>query len=468
MVLLLLACARSPAPPAAPPAPGPTLRERFGEWVFLTPRDAPPTVALVGGGRVPTDAATCGSCHPDFYAEWRATTHASAVRDPQYLAELAKPDNPRWLCLNCHAPTAPQRAGRFTLESRLVTADDLTRVVTEPNPDFDPARVAEGVTCATCHVRRDADGEGIIVGPGLATTAPHRVQVDPDGLRGVCVQCHSPGRAVISPTFFCWFETADELAKGPDADRTCVECHMPGARRAMAGGAPEVDTRQHHWVGGGVPKSVEAYDTLLDRGWAPGLAVTVGLDLPAPGAPLTPTVSLANHAGHSLPTADPERHLRVEARVVDAAGATLSSSVIRVGQTWDWGDAASGRPARRLADDRLSPGETRAWSPALPARPTWAGLSLVVEVGHVRLTPDNAAGMRTAPLDAELLALWPEAAAVLPAIDRRYPLATWIFRESVDLSTGARTVATLPELVEASRRLADAPLDEKRARLAIP
>ncbi len=462
-LLTILACmgGREPALPARDA--GPTLAARFGDWPFLTPIDAPTTVGLLDGGTLASDAATCGGCHVDTFREWSATTHASALRDLQYLAELQKPDSPRWLCLNCHVPTAPQRAVAIGPETRLADPIDIRAVLAAPNPTHTPGAEADGVTCATCHVRRDADGAGIVVGTGASAVggAPHRVRVDPDGLRDVCVRCHSPGPAVVTPQFYCWFETADELARGPDAGKECVTCHMPTTERAVAVGSEPRTTRQHHWVGGGVPKSYDAYATLLARGFSPGLEVEVAV---VAGAP---TVSLRNVAGHALPTGDPERHLRVEARIEDAAGRVLAREVIRIGQRWDWGDAGTGRPARRVADERLGPGETRGWSPALGVPEGSVGVTLVVEVAHVRLSPANAEHMKATSLDAELTGYRPDAPARIEALDEHYPLATFIHRERVRLAYGTHEVTPLEALLAESAEAAGWTLAEKARRFSV-
>ncbi|MEQ1508156.1 MAG: multiheme c-type cytochrome, partial [Myxococcota bacterium] len=170
IALLWWACARVPPPPPPPP----TIAERFGDRPFLVPIDAPPTVALVAGGSFEASAAGCGACHPDHLAEWQGSTHASAVLDPQYLGELAKPGQPRWLCLNCHLPTRPQRAAAIRPDTPFARAGDITVLAAPAEPSFDPARVREGVSCPTCHVRRDDDGEGVVVGPRGSGRAPHR------------------------------------------------------------------------------------------------------------------------------------------------------------------------------------------------------------------------------------------------------------------------------------------------------
>lgn len=463
MLLLLAACSRpqsgEPSPPPSPPAPPPTVGERFGDWPFLAAIDAPPTVALVDGGEIPANPAACGACHPDHYAEWRGATHAAALSDLQYVAELAKPGQPRWLCLNCHLPTRPQRAQRVDFDVRFAAPGDLSALEPVPEPSFDPTRVAEGVGCPTCHVRRDEDGAGVVVGPRGSGRAPHRVRHDPAALTTVCERCHSPGPARLTPTFTCWFESREELEAGPLAGASCPSCHMPETERAPAVGAPVATVRRHLWLGGGVPKDYAGYERLRADGFESGLDVAVST---APAL----EVALTNaRSGHLLPTGDPERHLRVEVRAEDAAGSVLARQVLRIGQRWDWGDEATGRPAVRLADDRLKPGETRRWAPSVA---TAGADRLVVEVDHVKVSPDNVKYMAAAVIDPELAALRPDAAALLPEFDRHYPLATVLWREEIPLDGRPRRVWTAEERLAASAALATTPLAEKAARLGIP
>lgn len=410
-------CARpEPPPPVVPP---PTVRERLGEWPFLVPIDAPATVALVGGGELRADPATCGGCHPDHLAEWAGSTHARAIRDPQLFAELTKPTQPRWLCLNCHIPTRPQRAEEIRPDTRFAEGASLVRLDTGAEAGFDPARVPEGIGCATCHVRRGEDGAGLVVGPRGSGRAPHAVVADRAALDGVCVSCHSPGPARISATFVCWFETADELAAGPDAGRPCVSCHMPETERPAAAGGPAVALRRHWWTGGGVPKDQASRAALLERGYTPGVDVAL-----EPGPPLR--VVLTNtRGGHVVPTADPERHLLVTATVTAPDGTVRATDATRLGQTWDWGDEATGRPARRLADERLAPGEVRTVTPRVEGAP---GDTLTVEVAHVRVSPETVGWLAAQIPDDGLLALWPEAGAAVARIPTDYPLRTTFFR----------------------------------------
>lgn len=469
-LLLLVACPeRLAAPPSGAPAAGAqtrtparataldddgeTLAQRYGPAPFLSLLDTGPGVALRDGSALAPmalRAEKCGVCHQAIYNEWRQTTHAAALTDLQYLAELAKPDAPRWLCLNCHIPLQAQRPYLVRPESRVVAKGrgQVAALVEEPNPGFQPALPREAITCATCHVRPGADGLGEVVGPRGSELAPHRVRKDPEALRSICTRCHSPGPVQLTPTFFCWFESAEEVAAGPAAGRTCVECHMPAVERPVAVGTPVRSTRHHFWAGGGVPKHFSDYDGLLARGWEPGVEVAVE-SVARTREGLEVVVALENRAGgHKVPTGDPERHLRVVARLYDDGGALVGQADERIGQTWDFGDAAQGRPARRLADERLAPGERRTVRLGLPA--TERG-QLVVGVQHIRLSVANARFARAAVLDDELRALRAGAQEELQRLEAHYPLFSWVHYEERDLQTGAVRIDGLAERVARSK-----------------
>jgi hypothetical protein len=425
-----------------------TLAERLGDWPFLVPLPQLSALQDEDGERLGIRAAECAECHEEIHAEWKQSTHATALQDLQYLAELGKPDSPRWLCLNCHIPVQNQRRILITPSSRLQDRGHDLRFLEEvKNPGFDPAMQAESVTCATCHVRPGESGRSYVVAPGDSGDAPHPVRADAKHLRTMCIRCHSPGPAQITPTFFCWFETADELRAGPYSGKQgCVDCHMP--RADSSGGR-----RHHHWVGGGVPKWYRSYDTMLARGWEPALELT---DVQLVGDRRAPRVRVRiryenARAGHWLPTADPERFLLFGVTAFDAAGAEASTRRFRVGQHWDWGDLQAGRPARRLSDNRLKPMQSRTWEVELPVPKERSGSRLLVSALHVRLTVENAVQMKKTQVK-DLEAFLPDASRLVAEMEKHYPFFSWVYREEIDLETGQRRRASLAELVEASRR----------------
>ncbi len=412
----------------------------------------------VGGIR----AEDCGTCHETIYAEWAATTHASALKDIQFQSELTKKESPKWICLNCHIPVQNQRK---TIITHLEDGDVL-KPLGRPNPSFDPAMQQEGVTCAACHVRRDPEnGSSFIVGPNGSPNAPHPVRQDAQALRNVCERCHNPQGEGLTRNLICWFDTMNESAAGQTALQEafgkggdCVTCHMPETNRHVADtftNLPTRDTRQHQWVGGGVPKWYDGYDSLLERGYESALGVEVS-ELPeiVAGQDLALTVLLTNRkAGHFLPTADPERFILALAVLEDEEGTELSRNTTRIGQTWEW------NPARKIADNRLEQGETRTWETALPIPQLVQGLRLVVTAYHVRLSTQNARYVAQAEgVDETLLA---NGNFLVAHVGDHYPFATYVFREVIDLETMERTRSSPEELIALSKLEQGRPFDAR-------
>jgi nitrate reductase cytochrome c-type subunit len=426
------------------------LADRFDpavqNYAFVLPNLEP--VDGVGGVK----ASDCGQCHQSVYQEWSRTTHASALRDIQYQSELTKAESPKWICLNCHIPVQNQRK---TIVTHLEDGD-LLRPVGRTNPDFDREMQQEGVTCAACHVRRDpASGQSYVVGPNGSLNAPHPVKQDGQFLRNVCQRCHNPQGEGLTRNLVCWFETLDEAQEGQPAlmetfgkASDCVDCHMPTTNRHVAdtfSDLPTKTTRQHQWVGGGVPKWYDGYDTLLERGYETGLGVQVGiLTTLQGGAEAQVDIELSNRsAGHFLPTADPERFILVVAALEDREGEALDTKTNRIGQTWEW------NPARKVGDNRLRQGESRTWTVPFTLPDRTDGLRLVVTAYHVRLSSNNAQYVMAADSVDESL-LENGQYLVAHAVDH-YPFASFIFREEVALGTSQRRRYTPAELVELSK-----------------
>lgn len=364
LVAALLACGRSPvaADPAPPPAPPSGLTEVASlgleadlerSTAFFASRSPWERPFATGFEVVPglpdLSARTCAACHPDHHAEWQTSVHAQAWVDPQYQAEIGKSGN-RWLCLNCHTPLLRQQ----DLWPSGLVGGDVELPVLAPNPAFDDQLRDEGITCAACHVR-----DGAIAGPGSGGAAPHPVVVDPDLRSGaLCRRCHDVQVVYPGKSFVCTFETGLELDAGSWAAEgaTCVTCHMPVGRRAAAVGGPEREVARHWWRGAGIPK-------FADGPYPPPEANRFGLELGLVIEGDEAVVTMTNaHAGHRLPTGDPERWVQVDVRFLDQAGAELGNHTLEVRQEWAWEV-----PPRKVADNRLAPRESRETRLALPA-----------------------------------------------------------------------------------------------------
>ena len=407
-------------------------------------------------------ASDCGVCHRAIYEEWQNSTHASALRDIQFQSELTKPDSPKWICLNCHIPVQNQR-------EKIITAlieNDIFRPATSHNPQFDRAMQREGVTCASCHVRVDrSTGKSFIIGPNGSKAAPHPVRKNREHLRNICTRCHYPMGEGLTPNLICWFYTEAEnkaaqplLKKNFGKAMDCVDCHMPEQQRLIAEDfqhLPERAVNRHVWFGGGVPKWFDRYATLLDRGYRPGLDVTVGDFQPLQsGKAFRLRITLKNaRAGHDLPTGDPERFIKAIARVFDMNGTVLQEETLRIGQTWAWS------PARKLGDNRLKYGESRLWEVVFPREISQKADRLEIVVYHVKLRTETAAHIRNAEnIDEKLFENGQKYTRNL--VDN-YPLASYIFKEEIDLHTGKRRRYSLPELIQLSQNERGKPLDSR-------
>jgi len=312
-------------------------------------------------------ASTCRACHEEIHAEWTTSVHAQAWIDPQYQGEIGKSGN-RWLCLNCHTPLLTQ----MDLWPVGVIDGDIERPQLVDNPVFDEALRDEGITCAACHVRGDA-----IAGPGLGGEAPHKVVADPSFRNGqLCLGCHQAEASWPDKGFVCTFQTGDEWMDGPydDEGTTCVDCHMPPIERPVAlGGAPKQVAR-HWWRGAGIPKVRGRYPPPEANRF--GLEVTSKVD----GEELVVTFRNA-HAGHMLPSGDPERWVQLDVAFEGPEGPVGAPWQHLIRQEWAWEV-----PPRKVADNRLKPREARTERLSIPAGATRA----VVEASNHRISKVNA------------------------------------------------------------------------------
>jgi hypothetical protein len=330
-------------------------------------------------------AATCGSCHTEFYKEWQISTHARAwLDDAQFQGELdkAKKQNYDWICVNCHTPVENQLP-------RLVTRlenGSLQRPVFTPNPWFDPELQKEAITCATCHVR-----DGVVLGPYGNTDAPHPVRKGPELLQNtVCTQCHQAQARLDEVDLICVFNTGGEHANSPYGKNgeTCQSCHMPEVVRPLAPDSPPRRTRRH-WFGGSlIPKKPEyAAEMQALRAHYPAGLTGRWRDAPKnvkAGVPLTVTAVIQNaNAGHMLPTGDPERFLLVQLEARTADGTRLAARTERIGTVYEWYPKA-----RKLADNRLAPKETRTYDLKLDALPK-GKVQLILRASRWRINEEN-------------------------------------------------------------------------------
>lgn len=275
------------------------IREDFSKAV---PYDKP--VPGIPGIR----AEQCGSCHQAIYEEWKTSYHAKAFVDPFFQAYWRK-DKQIWICLNCHAPMAPQQPWLI----KGLEGGKVHRPIKADNPHYDAEFQQEGITCASCHVR-----DGVIEGPYDDMQAPHPTRYSPRfRSTDICFTCHQ----VPSGPFQFYnggpCSTFPEFEAGPYSKRgmICQDCHMPSIERPIATGGPVRQGRQHLWRGGHSPEMIRRAVTVQ---------LTSDREKLQPGQAANFTLKLTNSgAGHKIPTGDPDRYFTITFEVVDAAGKVL-------------------------------------------------------------------------------------------------------------------------------------------------
>lgn len=309
-------------------------------WEFAIPNQEIPE------GLTSLSAESCGACHQEHYKEWTTSTHAHAWTDEQFQSELKKESSP-FMCINCHIPLQNQQEYIVT---GLINGD-IYQPVKEKNPHFDKALQQEGINCASCHVR-----DGVIIGPTGTEKAPHKTVKGGAHLsEQLCINCHN-ANAVITPTLACTFETGDEWKEGPYyGKKNCITCHMPELNRAIVSGYEKRKSRRHYFMGSGIPKDTSYTPEMLTgyEFYPSQLKVNYKIN-----DSLFFDFKVKNeHAGHRVPTGDPERFFIFKFQLLDALGNVIEEKIERIGEHWEWHPIA-----KKVSDNNLNPLEERTFN----------------------------------------------------------------------------------------------------------
>ena len=356
-----------PAKPAAPPAP---------EAAPLFPEGLPVALQQTPEGLANLSAQGCNACHWQAHDEWSGTPHASAWTDDAYQEAIARAGGTT-ACKTCHLPLANQH-------NRLAAGyvgGDLSRPNLVDNDIWDATLMAEGVTCAACHVR-----DGMVISTRAAPDAPHPVAVSAElHSPEMCATCHQltwPGAdRPFYDTYGEWKASAYA-----QAGITCQECHMPATAGASA--ASRFAAQPSH-----------RFDADLDR----ALSVLFDLDTPdvQRGSPFPVRIRLQNTgAGHHVPTGSPFKRYRVRVLIEDAAGEPLTGAA-----ELDLARDIGGEPPwPTLADNRIPPGGEVALEHVFEVAQKKAAQRaiLVVRVESVVPSGDGTPGVATPLLERRL------------------------------------------------------------------
>ena len=287
----------------------------------VSPREAPPawqarpsggTRAIDPGVRADhelLDARGCATCHAAIVDEWSQSRHALAWTNGIFQREYSA--RPQAWCVNCHAPLTTQQA------------------------NITGTHAAQGVDCATCHVR-----SGKLVSAKRGATSPHGTIADPSfGTPAFCADCHQFTFPVLDETTGAatamtrhpMQTTVAAFQAGPFAKERdgCMTCHGSKTNHAFAG-AHDRGMRE----------------AAVDVTWcARGEQIDVG-------------VRNAN-AGHSVPTGDIHRHMYLRVWRASAPEAMFQAFFGRRFEPVDDGGK------RTVWDSTIAPGETKRF--AVPA-----------------------------------------------------------------------------------------------------
>jgi hypothetical protein len=294
-------------------------------------------------------AGACQGCHERTYEEWSRSRHAQAWSNALFTESFRDHRSP-W-CVHCHAPLAEQRAQVF---------------LGEPT---EPALLEEGVNCATCHLR-----EGVILAgraPSQAAQEAHRIRHEPT-LRSVdfCGGCHefhlpdfhAPGRP---DTALLMQKTITEWRASSAARRgeTCQSCHMAEGAHTFPG----------------------AHDLDLVR-------ATLEVTWRWSGPDRVCATVRARDVGHSVPTGDPFRRLRLRLCQDASCGSPVRQRLLTREVTLTGAGAVEG-PDRRLAPPSSSAATERTECLELPpgaAAPSHWRLEILYAEPHLEARlPDS-------------------------------------------------------------------------------
>jgi hypothetical protein len=243
-----------------------------------------PEVPTRGRPMTLASSEQCAACHPEVYAEWKASHHRLAYENPE-VQRLSRGFQDKD-CLPCHLPRPILETG---LSERPLERGD---------------RFEEGVDCFTCHFHPASQ---VMIGRGplgpAAEAAPCLPVVSPlISDMGLCAPCHNQHKVHDD-----WAQSAFAVPGAGFKD--CNDCHFP--RLTRKDGRPG---RSHRTPGAHDPEMLRSAARIrVDRAGPRGIVIGI----------------LNDGAGHNFPADERHRAVDVELRVRSARGESASARVFR-------------------------------------------------------------------------------------------------------------------------------------------
>lgn len=252
----------------------------------------------------PLSAKQCVRCHRKIYEQWQQSRHARSYTNR--IFSVAFQHSPYRWCVHCHAP----------LPEQFVQVEPLTRdrqyretSVGKKQKGFSVqqrALLAEGINCAVCHVRQGRIVTGNKPTPEAKKHHPN-IHWDPRWKGGeYCAGCHefSFTKKLTEPTHVTGVLAQDTYQQwlhsfAKKKGKTCQSCHM------HKGG--------HRFPGG--------HDVEFVR---KALQIRVQWQ----GKHVLHVELTAKRVGHTIPTGDPFRRLRLDICVDQGCQKILVSRTI--------------------------------------------------------------------------------------------------------------------------------------------
>ena len=345
-------------------------------------------------------SSRCGECHEKMRIEWLESAHAKASHHAGYRRALATaPDAVRVLCESCHLPSRAYG-----------------------QPDEEPNRPSEGVSCDGCHTLSAVQvsktsttmtfdpSSGKKYGPIVGASGHYFHDMAYSVLHTkseMCAGCHHMTAFTVGSTtheipVVTDYSDWQRLGKGEQ----CQDCHMPsrGTEAVARGSKPRANVPSHLF-----PSSA-------------ALSKLIKFELSPKSKPGELSIDIQHNAGHMMPSGYVDRRLLVRAEFFGADGAKLATEDRAYGifLADESGQPAPFWKASKVKEDRrMTPGKQYIETFKIPQAGASAAGKPTIAAAPVRVT----ISLLAAPTAPELSATYGEPElSVLKSSSHNLPL----------------------------------------------